>query len=582
MSYIKEKTIKEVKERIDIIDVISDYVRLEKTGSSYKGLCPFHNEKTPSMIVTPSKNLFHCFGCGEGGDGIAFVSKIKNLTFNETITLLADKMGIEVELGDNKDKKENILYDINREAAIYFYKNLLKNPFPMNYLKNRKITLQSIKNFGIGYANDSWDDLTNYLRKKFKEEDIIKSGLISKGNTGKIYDKFRNRIIFPIFNINNKIIGFGGRTLSKDKTQPKYLNSPETEVFIKGHNLYGINKSKNHIRNNYVVLVEGYMDYLSLIEAKIDNVVAVLGTALTNKQVSLIKNYTENIVLMYDSDEAGLNATKKAIDVCKMEGISTKVVRLKDGLDPDDYIKIYGREMILNKIEEAKHYMEFLLDIDKSKLDLNKLEDRIKYSKNSIKKVSTLENNIEIEAFLDAISNDTKIDKDVLREELSKSKKFKYDNNSIKKKTSLVEPSVEKNVILENECLRLLLENTELIDETLIKLNMDDFTDECNREIYSKVILKEKKSDNIRLEWEDIIKRLEVIENMDFNIASENSEKALEDYIKKIKINSLFRKKSNIIESMKNIDETDNITEKILIKNLSKIESEIKKFKSKK
>lgn len=581
MPYIKENTIKEVKDQIDIVDVISDYVRLEKTGSSYKGLCPFHNEKTPSMIVTPSKNLFHCFGCGEGGDGIAFVSKIKNLTFNETILLLAEKMGIDVEMGQTEENN-NILYDINREAAVYFYRNLLKNSIPMNYIKNRGISVESIKKFGLGFASDSWNDLLYYLKTRFKEEDIIKSGLISKNNNGRIYDKFRNRIIFPIFNTSNRIIGFGGRTLSEDKNQPKYLNSPETEIFVKGNNLYGINKSKNHIRNNYVVVVEGYMDFLSLIEAGIENVVAVLGTALTKNQVNLIKKYTNNIVLMYDSDKAGLNATRKAIDICRGENISPKVVKLDNGLDPDDYIKIYGGDMILKKIEDSNHYMEFLLNIDKSNLNLNKLEDRIKYSRNSIKKLSTLESTLEIEAFLDQLCIDTKIDRAVLKDELYKNKKFNKENHSLEKKTITTNSGLGKNIDLENECLRLFLENTELILENKIKLEPEDFYDECNREIYSKVILKEKKDNNIELEWEDIVKRLEIIENMSFNIDSKDSEKALEDYSRKIKINSLFRKKSNIIESMKNIDISDDVTEKILIKNLSDIESEIKKFKSRK
>ena len=315
--------IDEVKSRCDIVSVISQYIHLKNSGSNYSGLCPFHSEKTGSFHVNQNKQIYKCFGCGEGGDVINFVMKIENLDFMEAVKLLAEKNGIEFKTNlTEADKKKmaeiKLMQDIHLQAARFYFKNLTSSKNAgYDYLRNRGLSDKIIKKFGLGYSLYSWNSLMDYLLSiGYEKKDLVKSGLVAhKENGDKYYDKFRNRVMFPIFDYRGNVIGFGGRVL--DDSLPKYLNSPDTILFNKRYNLYGLNYAKKSVKNDTLILVEGYMDLISLVEHGIENVVATLGTALTNEQGKLIKRYASTAVIAYDSDEAGIKATLRAIEILK-------------------------------------------------------------------------------------------------------------------------------------------------------------------------------------------------------------------------------------------------------------------------
>ena len=334
---IKEETIEKIRNTCDLVDLVSRYLPLKKTGSNYTGLCPFHSEKTPSFTVSDTKQLFHCFGCGQGGDIFTFIMKIENLSFVEAVKFLGDLYGIPIEEGSKTDDKleaeKKLIYEINREAARFYYYNLINSREPLNYLKQRGIGRKIIKEFGLGYAPNKWDSILNFLKGKgYKIEDIEKTGLIGrrKDNTG-FYDKFRNRIIFPILDTRGRIIGFGGRVL--DNTMPKYLNSQDTLVFNKGNNLYGLNLVKKYSDRKRIILVEGYMDVISLYNHGINYSVASLGTAFTKSQAKLLKRFGQDVYICYDSDNAGINATIRTINILRSEEIEPRIILLPQGKD---------------------------------------------------------------------------------------------------------------------------------------------------------------------------------------------------------------------------------------------------------
>ena len=337
--------IEEIKSRCDIVDIISDYMHLEKSGSNYTGLCPFHSEKTGSFMVSKSKQIYKCFGCNAGGDVISFVMRWENVDFMEAVKILARKCGITLDRNISEEEKKKIqeinkFREIHTEAARFYFANLLRTKNPgYEYLRKRGLSDKIIKKFGLGYSPNSWNSLMNYLLSKgYDKTDLVKCGLIThKTESNKYFDRFRNRVMFPIFNYNGKVIGFGGRVL--DDSLPKYLNSPETLVFNKRMNLYGLNISKKGIKDDTLILVEGYMDLISLYQNNIENVVATLGTALTIEQAKLIRRFAKNVIISYDSDQAGQNATLRAIDILLKADIKVKILNLKDCKDPDDFIK---------------------------------------------------------------------------------------------------------------------------------------------------------------------------------------------------------------------------------------------------
>lgn len=373
--------IDELKMQVNIVDVVGRVVELKKAGANYKGLCPFHSEKTPSFMVNEEKQIFNCFGCGEKGDVIKFVESYYKIPFMEAVEKICNEYGIK--MPERSSNKSNINYDkyyeINAKAARFFYNSLgIKENKGLEYFKKRGLTKETITKWGLGFAPDSWNALTNYLKsEKVSDEDMVKLGLAAYGKEG-IYDKFRNRVIFPIINTQGKVIGFGGRAIEDIK--PKYLNSSESEIFLKKNNLFGLNLCRTEISNqDRVIMVEGYMDVISLYQNGIQNAVASLGTALTDNQAKLITRYTKNVVLSYDSDSAGVNAALRGIEVMNKANAKVKILQINDGKDPDEFVKKNGKEKFLELVDNAIPATEFKLQLAKRGFDFTKDVDVLEY-----------------------------------------------------------------------------------------------------------------------------------------------------------------------------------------------------------
>ncbi len=383
--------IEDLKERVNIVDVVGRVVSLKRSGSNYTGICPFHNEKTPSFVVSEQKQIFTCFGCGAGGDLIEFVKRYYNLDFTEAVDKIAGEYGIELEKRRSDGRRERY-YEVNRLAARFFYKAFTEETNDgYSYMKERGIKPEVLKRFGIGYADGRWTSLVDFMTSKGIDTKIlIELGLASESK-GRVYDKFRNRVIFPIINTSGKVIGFGGRAISGEDN-PKYLNSPENIIFKKKNNLYGLNISRQNVgREGFIILVEGYMDVIGLYQAGVRNVAASLGTALTENQAALIKRYTETAVLSYDADEAGHAAALRGMDVLKKEKLKVRVLHVTDGKDPDEFIKKNGREAFLNLVDNALPYGDYKLEAAKSGLDLSGGEDRREYIDRIVPAISVMD-----------------------------------------------------------------------------------------------------------------------------------------------------------------------------------------------
>lgn len=409
--YYPDEIVEEVRVQNDIVDVISQYVRLTKKGSSHFGLCPFHNEKSPSFSVSPDKQMYYCFGCGAGGNVFTFVMAYENYSFVEAVKSLADRVRISLPEADvSEDMRKEInykqqLYEANRIAARYFYfqLNAEQGKTALNYLIDRKIDEEIRKKFGLGYANFFRDDLYKYLKNKgFSDDVLLAAGLLleEKNAPGQYYDRFFNRVMFPIFDVHGRVIGFGGRVLGEGT--PKYLNSPETKLFDKSRNLYGLNIART-ARRNYIIIVEGYMDVISLHQAGFQNTVASLGTSLTKGQAQLLKRYTEEVILSYDSDGAGTSAALRAIPILKSAGLSVRVVQVPRYKDPDELIKNEGKEAYEALLSVAKPSFMFEVHALENKYDLEDPEYRTRFNKEIAQKLLELENEMERENYLDAI-----------------------------------------------------------------------------------------------------------------------------------------------------------------------------------
>ncbi len=394
------RIIEEIKSAANIVDVIGKVVPLKRAGSNYKGCCPFHNEKTASFVVSESKQIFTCFGCEATGDVIEFTKRYYNLDFKEAIEKLGKEYGIDVEFKAGKDAdRTKLLYEINREAAAFFMRALFT---PGNkgykYICGRGLKPETLKAFGIGYADSEWHSLRDYMRSKgYKDKDLINLGLLAQKN-GNVYDKYRNRIIFPIINTSGKVIGFGGRIIGDG--EPKYLNSDESPIFQKKNNLYALNLSRKFAgEQDCAILVEGYMDVVSLFQSGVKNVAASLGTALTENQAKLLKRYTKNIVLSYDADNAGRKAALRGIEILHKEDCNVKVLHVSDGKDPDEFVKKNGPEAFRKEVASALNYAEYRLDDVKRKFPPDTDEGRLEYMKaaaNVIRSLSPVEQDIYI------------------------------------------------------------------------------------------------------------------------------------------------------------------------------------------
>ena len=485
-------TIENLKNQINIVDVIGRCVPLKRAGSNYKGVCPFHNEKTPSFVVSETKQIFTCFGCGATGDVIEFVKRFYNLEFSEAVEKLANEYGITLEKKAYNDNRD-IYYQVNRMAANFFYKAFTERAnkgYP--YMKNRGISPAILKKFGIGYADEKWDSLYQYLKSQGVDVKVmVELGLVSESK-GKYYDKFRNRVMFPIINTSGKVIGFGGRAIDPDDN-PKYLNSPESKIFQKKNNLYGLNISRQSVgKDGYIILVEGYMDTIALYQAGVTNVAASLGTALTESQARLIKRYTKNVVLSYDADGAGRAAALRGLDILKAEECKVRVLHVTDGKDPDEYIKKNGKDAFLKLIEDALPYGDYKLEAAKTGFDLSKDEDRIDYIKKATDIIRSL-SPVEQEIYIEKTAKSLKISESAIRMELmgqtpQEVPKFRHAKEDVENFNVEIQP-------LEKTLLKVLFTNETFIPK--VKPWEDVFQSDFAVKIYEILVAEYEISQSI-------------------------------------------------------------------------------------
>ena len=490
--YYSEELIEEVRSRNDIVDVISGYVRLTKKGSTYFGLCPFHNEKTGSFSVSPNKQMYYCFGCGAGGNVFNFVMEYENYTFGEALKHLADRAGVQLPKieysGEAKKKAERraALLEINKLAAGYFYYQLRRESGRQahEYLTGRGLSEETIRKFGLGYSDKYSDDLYKYLKSKNYSDELLRdSGLFNVDERRGMYDKFWNRVIFPIMDVNNRVIGFGGRVMGDGK--PKYLNSPETVVFDKSRNLYGLNRARTS-RKPYFLLCEGYMDVISLHQAGFTNAVASLGTALTAGHASLIKRYVKEVYLTYDSDDAGTRAALRAVPILREAGISAKVIRMDPYKDPDEFIKNLGAEEYEKRIQAARNGFMFSLEMLEREFDMNSPEGKTEFFREVSRRLLTFEDELERNNYIEAVATAYRISRDSLDKMVAKTAVSAGMARPVvrPKRADGVEKKKEDGIHLSQKALLTwMIEEERLFDQISNYISPGDFTEDLYRTV---------------------------------------------------------------------------------------------------
>ncbi len=495
MPIYSSEVIEEVVSRNDIVDVISGYIKLKKSGSSYVGLCPFHNEKSPSFSVSGTKQMYHCFGCGVGGNVITFVMEYENYTFPEAVKMLADRAGMALPVMEysGEDRRERDiktkLLEINKIAATFYY-HQLKSPAGKNgleYLKKRQLSDKTINTFGLGFAPQLTGDLYRMLKEKGYDDEILKeSGLFTyeKG----VREKFWNRVIFPIMDINNKVIGFGGRVMGDGK--PKYLNSPETKLFDKSKNLYGLNVARSARKNN-LIICEGYMDVISMHQAGFNQAVASLGTALTPGHARLMKRYTDNVLITYDSDEAGVKAALRAIPILKEAGLSTKVINMRPYKDPDEFIKALGAEAFQERIDKAENSFMYEIGIIEKNYNRSDPESETAFEREVANKLVQFSEKLERDNYMKAVCRQFMIPEDGMREMVIR---IGGQGGIITRQTTPVrrEQPVRKKKEdgtrqAEKILLTWMIEDGDIYDKVKVYIQPDDFIDPLFKDVASKV-----------------------------------------------------------------------------------------------
>lgn len=564
-----DSIIEEVRQSNDIIEVISQYVHLKRKGRSYFGLCPFHNEKSPSFSVSPDKQIFHCFGCGVGGNVITFISKIEGLGFKETIEVLAERAKIELPIDNNADNSKEELkakvYKVNAYAAEYYHKRLFESRSKMGqeYVKQRKLNMETIESYKIGFSGN-FDELYKELRKQgFHDEEILESGLVNKTDNGKYIDRYRNRLMIPIFDVRNRVIGFGGRVL--DDSKPKYINSPENIVYSKGRNLFGLNVAKKGDIKK-LLIVEGYMDVISLHQRGITNVVAALGTALTPQQGWLLRKNTEQVILGFDSDGAGQTAIMRAMEVMQNMGCDIRILQMTGAKDPDEYILKYGSARFQKLLDDAISLIEFKVKILKQNLNLENAGDKIKFLNEIAKLISKIDNTIEQEIYIEKIADGYNISKEAIFGQVNK---LQYANKKDEKVLEKAKPVIVKREKKENyvssevqrrekTIISMIVNTPEMYNKIKENISVEDFKDEENKEILSKIYEKCEQNDVnvnsiLNLLDENIQNKLTEIMTEDYGITDSN--KAFEDIRLKYQREKLEKRRDELLEKIEN--ETD-------------------------
>ena len=560
-----DELIEEVKSSNDIVDVISQYVTLKRSGRNFFGLCPFHKEKSPSFSVSPDKQIFHCFGCGVGGNVIHFISKIENISFTETMELLANRAGITLPTLDNyendKDAKlKSRVYDINSIVAEFYHQNLYKptSRTAQEYVKKRKLDNKTLKAFQIGYSGN-FDEVYKFLKNKgFSDEEMLASCLVAKSKNGGFIDKFRNRLMFPIKDVRDRVIAFGGRVL--DDTKPKYINSPENIVYSKGRHLFGLNVAKRGDCKK-ILIVEGYMDVISLYQRGITNVVASLGTAMTEAQGRLLRRSCEQVILGYDADGAGQAAILRGLDILQNLGCDIRVLQIQGAKDPDEFVVKYGPDKFRFYMDNAISLVEFKVKVLKKDLDIENVNDKIKFLNQIAQILSKISNNLEREIYIDKISKDYNISKEAIQAEINKliysrSTSSKVLQTQIKPKVKENDiPKIDDGIIKrENMFIYLLINYPEESYLKLKDIGSDTFKYELNKKIIKKLYEQLEKG-NINtsdvLNWfeeAEIINHLSAIMAYDFEISDVG--KAIEDILSIYKKESLINKRNKILKEL--------------------------------
>lgn len=488
--FIDERTLEEIRDRADIVDVISQYMDLKKAGANYKGLCPFHGEKTPSFTVSPQKQIYKCFGCGEGGNVISFVMKMEGLSFPEACQKLGDQYGVEIQSKGSIDNTYqdmlNEMYTMTRDVAAYYMKNLRVAKEPLIYLKNRNIGPGGIKRFGLGYAKDSWDDLVNYLKTQGYDLEIaFKAGLIGKNKSGSYYDFYKNRIIFPIIDTKSRVLGFGARAMGDE--MPKYINTADSPIYNKGRTIYGLNRMEKHKKLDRLILCEGYIDVIALDLAGVKGSVASLGTAFTPDQAKLLRKYTDNLYISYDGDQAGRTAIKRALKVLHSLDWDASVVLLPRDLDPDSFIQEEGPIQYESQLKGAKSGYNFLIDDYKGSLNLDEIDDQVKLIKYIGDIIKTIKSPIERELQIKKLSEDFDVSVEAIKAEIftGQGKQPRINNTKSTKRLEKINLSQKDKDII--EIFKLMMDDKELFLEFSKTLEPSMIDNKNLKEVYQSI-----------------------------------------------------------------------------------------------
>ena len=566
-----DELLDEIKSKNDIVDIVSQYVVLKRTGRNYMGLCPFHKEKSGSFCVSPDKQIFHCFGCGVGGNVFHFISKIENLNFKESVEMLANRAGVELPVSGNFEddklaKLKSRVYEVNKCAAEFYHENLYKPTAKpgQEYVKKRHLDNKTLKAFKIGYSGRFNELYTELKSKGFTEEEILASCLVNKNPDGKFIDRFRNRLMFPIFDTHERVIAFGGRVL--DDSKPKYINSPEDIVYSKGRHLFAFNIARKY-NSKTIIMVEGYMDAVSLHQRGIHNAVASLGTALTEAQGRLLRRSCEKVIIGYDADGAGQAATLRGLEILQNLGCDIRILQIEGAKDPDEFVVKYGPERFQMYVDKAISLVEFKVKMLKKSLDLDNVNDKIKFLNEVAKIVAKVENSMEREVYVDKISLEYKVSKDAIYAEINK---LLYANSrteqKLEKKVVPVknisiqqdeQPVDVKTKRLESLVIYLLINYPDksferlkkLIDNNVIKI-------ERNKAIINK-LYEEHEKGNINIEnildlFEDeiTVNYLSGIMSSDFEIT--DVDKCIEDVLVTYRKELLLQRRNEILGKIDN------------------------------
>ena len=591
-----DELIEEIRSSNDIVDVISKYVTLKRSGRNFFGLCPFHKEKSPSFAVSPDKQIFHCFGCGVGGNVIHFISKIEGLDFKDTLELLANRVNIELPTLDNleDDKTARLkskVYEINKIAAEFYHENLYKpaSKTAQEYIKKRKLDNRTLKAFLIGYAGN-FNELYLLLKQKgYTEEEMLASSLVKRTENGGYMDSFRKRLMFPIQDVRERVIAFGGRVL--DDSKPKYINSPENIVYSKGRNLFGLNVAKKHDTRK-IIIVEGYMDAISLYQRGITNVVASLGTAMTEAQGRLLRRYSEQVILGYDADGAGQAAILRGMEILQNLGCDIRVLQIEGAKDPDEYVLKYGPERFQKCVDNAISLVEFKVKVLLKELNIENTNDKIKFLNEIAKILAKVTNQMEREIYVDKIAKEYKISKEAIYAEVNK---LMYkDNQGSKKLEKRVVTMVPKEK-KENSVSEAVLKRENLVIYLLINeyskcyekiknlITLDYIQDDTNKQILKKMYEEfEKGNSNTSqlLDWfqdEKIISHITEIMAGDFEITDVN--KAIDDLISIYEKEKLISRRNEILKKLESVSEAGSEEVKELEKELNDIILKLAKIK---